>query len=113
VAFSITLLHSFSPHVHNFSNDKLTIHAAASSNEILELVSRIFTFDPGDEHLENYKDSKVLFNFHIYSVIWEFTQIKQDDKRKGLSFYVSQKTPIYFTEWAIADNGTRGSPLSL
>ena len=68
-AFVLTLIHAFIPHVHNEHADNTVIESKQSSEDVLQLFSRVFTFNLGDEHLENYKDSFIQFDFHLDMVL--------------------------------------------
>lgn len=110
-AFLLTLIHAFIPHIHAAGSGQTIIQQEQTYEDLVNLVSRAFTFNLGYEHLENYKDSYVKVDLNIDRVLLQTLFIEATETEIQTPREVLQSVPLYCTEWLTSINITRGSPL--
>ena len=110
-AFLLTLIHAFIPHMHVAGSGQTIIQQEQTCEDLVNLVSRAFTFNLGYEHLENYKDSYVKVDLNIDRVLLQTLFIEATETENQTPPEVLQSVPLYCTEWLTSINITRGSPL--
>jgi hypothetical protein len=63
ISISINLAHGFIPHDHEPSPENLLMQKKVLPHGFLDLLSRIFHFNPGNDHLEDYRNIISAFSF--------------------------------------------------
>lgn len=109
-AFLLTLFHAFIPHVHAENEAELFIESESDNDNLFLLLTKAFTFNLGVDHLEDYKNASIHYDFlasycAVIDVI-NYTAYNEITLPK----YIPNKIPLTSLVWHRAINLTRGSP---